>query len=176
VKQSRGFVWVYSEPGMGTTFKIYFPRVEGSLEPLPIATKVRATKGSETILLVEDNPMLCELGQIFLERNGYTVLPAESPAQALEAIQKYPGTIHVLITDVVLPGMNGRVLSERVTKVRPSIKVLFVSGYSEDIITHHGELRSGTNFLPKPYTHETLNRKVREILDSAGADRSSGRC
>jgi DNA-binding response OmpR family regulator len=166
IKQSHGFVWVYSEPGMGTAFKVYLPRVEGAIELSAPKPEVRATRGSETILLVEDNPMLRELGQIFLERNGYVVLPVESPAKALDTIQAQSGTIHLLITDVVLPGMNGRMLSERVEKLRPGIKVLFVSGYSEDVITHHGELRSGTNFLPKPYTRETLSRKVREVLDS----------
>ncbi len=166
VKQSRGFVWVYSEPGMGTTFKVYLPRIEGALEPAVPKPQVRATKGSETILLVEDNPAVRQLGQIFLERNGYTLLPAESPAKALDTIQEHSGAIHLLITDVVLPGMNGRILSEKVTQIRPKIKVLFVSGYSEDIISHHGELQSGTNFLPKPYTHETLSCKVREVLDS----------
>jgi len=168
VKQSRGFVWVYSEPGLGTAFKVYLPKTEGALQTSARMPELRATKGSETILLVEDHPMLRELGQIFLERNGYTVLPAESPAEALNLIQRYSGTIHLLITDVVLPGMNGRKLSEQVETVRRGIKVLFVSGYSEDIITHQGELQRGTNFLPKPYTRETLSRKVREVLDSGG--------
>jgi signal transduction histidine kinase/ActR/RegA family two-component response regulator len=171
VKQSRGFVWVYSEPGWGTTFKVYLPTTEGALETSARMPERRATKGTETILLVEDHPMLRELGQIFLERNGYMVLPAESPAEALNLIQRYSGTIHLLITDVVLPGMNGRKLSEQVETARRGIKVLFVSGYSEDIITHQGELKRGTNFLPKPYTRETLSRKVREVLDSPGAER-----
>jgi signal transduction histidine kinase/ActR/RegA family two-component response regulator len=173
VKQSHGFVWVYSEPGMGTTFKVYLPRTQGALEAPAPKTEIRTIEGSETILLVEDNAMLRELGQIFLERNGYTVLPAESPAQALDTIQAHPGTIHLLITDVVLPGMNGRKLSEQVEKARPGIKALFVSGYSEDIITHHGELQAGTNFLPKPYSRETLSRKVREVLDSPGAQKAN---
>ncbi len=100
-----------------------------------------------------------------LEKNGYAVLPAESPAKALEIARSTSGPIHLLVTDVILPSMNGRALAERLATVRPDVKVLFVSGYTEDVIAHHGELDAGTNFLEKPYTHETLCGKVREVLD-----------
>jgi signal transduction histidine kinase/ActR/RegA family two-component response regulator len=171
VKQSHGYIWVYSEPGMGTTFKVYLPRTEEALEFLASKPEVRAAGGSETILLVEDQSDLRELAQIMLEKNGYAVLPAESPAKALEIARSASGPIHLLVTDVILPGMNGRALAEHLATVRPEVKVLFVSGYTEDVIARHGELGAGTNFLEKPYTHETLCGKVREVLDQPKGSR-----
>ncbi len=116
-------------------------------------------------MLVEDQPSLRELAQIILERDGYRVLCAANPALALEISVASPDPIHLLVTDVVLPIMNGRVLAERMTAQRPEIKVLFVSGYTEDIIGHHGQLDQKTNFLEKPFSHETLSAKVRSVLD-----------
>ncbi len=165
VKQSGGYIWVYSEPGMGTTFKVYLPKTEESLQPVVPQMHAPAAIGSETILLVEDQSSLRELAQIMLEKDGYHVVAAESPAKALEIAEEYEDEIHLLVTDVVLPGMNGRVLAERLSKRRPETKILFVSGYTEDIIAHHGELDPGTNFLEKPFTHETLSAKVRAVLD-----------
>ena len=167
VKQSGGYIWVYSEPGMGTTFKVYLSRTEEEIKPLVPKIEVRAAGGSETILLVEDQPSLRELAQIMLEQDGYKVLPAESPAQALEIAEAHAGAIHLLLTDVVLPGMNGRVLAEQLAKVRPEVKVLFVSGYTENVIAHQGELDPGTHFLEKPFSHETLSGKLRAVLDES---------
>jgi signal transduction histidine kinase/ActR/RegA family two-component response regulator len=165
VKQSGGYIWVYSEPGMGTTFRVYLPTTEEALKPAAPKASLRTARGWETILLVEDQSALRELGQAMLEMNGYTVLCAENAAKALEMATAHAGPIHLLLTDVILPAMNGRALAERISKFRPDIKVLFVSGYTEDIIVHHGQLDAGTNFLEKPYTHEALNLKVREVLD-----------
>jgi signal transduction histidine kinase/ActR/RegA family two-component response regulator len=165
VKQSGGYIWVYSEPGMGTTFRVYLPKTEEALQPAAQKISKRPARGWETILLVEDQVALRDLGQAMLELNGYTVLCAQNPANALEIAGAHQGPIHLLLTDVILPKMNGRALAERVTKLRPDIKVLFVSGYTENIIVHHGQLDAGTNFLEKPCTHEALNLKVREVLD-----------
>ena len=165
VKQSGGYIWVYSELGMGTTFKVYLPKTDEAMQTFPRRVQVEAAKGSETVLLVEDQPSLRELAQIILEKDGYRVLSAESPSQAIAMAETYVEPIHLLVTDVVLPGMNGRVLAERLMQKRQELKILFVSGYTEDIIAHHGELDPGTNFLEKPFTHETLSAKVRCVLD-----------
>jgi two-component system cell cycle sensor histidine kinase/response regulator CckA len=158
---------VYSEPGMGTTFKVYLPRTQEAVQPVAPKMHSSATRGSETILLVEDQPSLRQLGQVILEKQGYRVLSAQTPAKALEIAEGYAEAIHLLLTDVVLPGMNGRVLAERLTKSRPEVRVLFVSGYTENVIGHHGELDPGTNFLEKPFTHAELSAKVRAVLDKS---------
>jgi signal transduction histidine kinase/ActR/RegA family two-component response regulator len=169
VKQSDGYIWVYSEPGMGTTFKAYLPRTQEPAQPLEIITvHAGASRGSETVLVVEDQPMLRELMQTMLEGNGYTVLASESPANGLRTAQSHSGAIDLLITDVILPGMNGSALAEEFKKLRPLTKVLFVSAYTEDVITHHKILTNGTRFLQKPFTNEILCRNVREVLDSPG--------
>ena len=160
VKQSGGHVWVYSEPGIGTTFKIYLPRTAEASKPAVAAAPTKpATRGnSGTILLVEDQAMLRAVIVKMLEKEGYTVLSAEDPEKGLGAAQAHSGPIDLLITDVLLPGMNGRMF------VRPATKVLFVSGYTENIVSHHG-LNTGGSFLQEPFTNESLGRKVREILD-----------
>jgi len=165
VKQSGGYVWVYSEPGVGTTFKIYLPRTtEASKSAVAAPPKTPVTTGnSETILLVEDQALLRTVIATMLEKEGYTVLPAEDPEKGLGAAQAHPGPIDLLITDVLLPGMNGRMFAEKLQKTRPGTKVLFVSGYTENIMSHHG-LDTGISFLQKPFTNESLTRKVREIL------------
>lgn len=165
VKQSGGYVWVYSEPGIGTAFKVYLPRTEEVLDPAVAAHGNRTAGGSETILLVEDQAMLRELAQTMLEQDGYAVLTAEESTQALDIARTYPGTIDLLITDVILPGMNGQVLAEHFGKARRGVKVLFVSGYAESIIANHGKLNSGAGFLGKPFTRDELRSKVREILN-----------
>jgi signal transduction histidine kinase/CheY-like chemotaxis protein len=165
VKQSGGYIWVYSELGMGTNFKVYLP-ASVEVADAAIAADVRdaTAKGSETVLLVEDQESLRELIQTMLEREGYNVLVAKNPAIGLEMAQAHQGTIHLLITDVVLPGMNGRALAEELAKTRRPIKVLFISAYTENIMIHQGTLPQGTAFLQKPFTHETLRRRVREVL------------
>ncbi len=167
VKQSGGYIWVYSEPGHGTTFKIYLPRVAGApevAEPSPGAA-IHA-RGSETVLLVEDQDDVRTLARRVLEGRGYTVLPARNGDEALELVARYRNRIHVLVTDVVMPGINGRDLARRVTSSRPDVKVLFVSGYTGEAVHQRGLLEPGVAFLQKPFTAEVLARKVREVLDS----------
>jgi CheY-like chemotaxis protein len=170
VKQSGGFIWVYSEPGRGATFKIYLPRVDEA--PMPIqaaATTTTSLLGTETILLTEDAPALRATAHQILERYGYTVLDAPSSTAALTLARSCAGPIHLLLTDVVMPGMSGRELAERFTAKRPGVKVLYMSGYTDDAVVRHGVLRPGIAYLQKPFTPDTLARKVREILDSAPA-------
>jgi len=168
VKQSGGHIWVYSEPGRGTTFKIYLPRVEEPLG-LPESTAVRAgaTEGTETILVVEDEDevrwLVCEI----LQEKGYSVLEVRQSREAVELGQRYEGPIHLLVTDVVMPGMGGRELAENMTRLRPAMKVLYISGYTENAIVHQGVLDEGTHFLPKPFPPEVLARKVRDMLDES---------
>ncbi len=168
VKQSGGHIRVYSELGHGTTFKIYLPRVDApaeAFETRPAAAAV--VGGTETILLVEDDASLRTLARKFLEQGGYTVLEAPSGYAALESARLYSGRIQLLLTDVVLPGMNGPALADQLSRLVPGVKVLYVSGYTDDAITHHGVLEPGVNFLAKPYTQSGLARKVRELLDRA---------
>jgi len=170
VRQSGGHIWVYSEPGRGTTFKIYFPRCEEGAVPAPAVTSTPPTlRGSETLLLVEDDEQLRMLGQSILTRNGYKVIAAASGAEALAASASYPGRIDLLVTDVVMPHMNGRQLAERAVRVRPDLAVLYVSGYTDNTIVHHGVLDPGIEFLQKPITPDALLRKIREVLESRTA-------
>ena len=162
VKQSEGFIYVYSEPGQGTTFKIYLPRVEAEADrPVALAP---ASGGTETVLLVEDEESLRELIGEILEANGYDVLVAEDPAKAIDAAERHQGVIHLLLTDVVMPGMNGRDLALRVKERRPAIRVLYMSGYTEDTIAHRGVLETGALLISKPFTQDALTRKLREAL------------
>jgi PAS domain S-box-containing protein len=166
VKQSEGYVWVYSEPGKGTTFKVYLPRVNA---PPDEVTKPRSTgtlAGTETILLAEDDAILRPLAKALLEKLGYRVLEGGDAAEVLAAAQQYTGTIHLLIADVILPGPSGRELARRLAAVRPDTKVVYISGYTDDAIVQHGMLEPGLNFLQKPFTPATLARKVREVLDA----------
>ena len=167
LKQSGGSVWVYSELGMGTVFKIYLPRTAESPEASAPATETSAGRGTETVLLVEDQTLLRKVVVSMLENEGYRVLSAEDSERGLELARAHDGGIDLLITDVILPGMNGRVLAEQVKLARPGTKVLFVSGYTENIVTHHGQLDVGGGFLQKPFSYEALRQKVREILDHA---------
>jgi PAS domain S-box-containing protein len=169
VKQSGGFIWVYSEPGRGATFKIYLPRVDEAPTPIQAATTTTSLLGTETILLTEDAPALRATAHQILERYGYTVLDAPSSTAALTLARSCAGPIHLLLTDVVMPGMSGRELAERFTAKRPGVKVLYMSGYTDDAVVRHGVLRPGIAYLQKPFTPDTLARKVREILDSAPA-------
>ncbi|MGC2237035.1 MAG: response regulator [Pyrinomonadaceae bacterium] len=167
VKQSGGNIWVYSELGKGTTFKIYLPRVEASdtvVEQEDIATDLQ--QGTETILLVEDEDMVRNLSRQILESCGYKVIEAENGIEALVVCENRENKIDLLVTDVVMPQMGGRELSERLARKYPHIKVLFTSGYTDDAIVRHGIIDAGTNFLQKPFTLDALSRKVRELLDA----------
>jgi PAS domain S-box-containing protein len=167
VKQSNGWIWVYSEPGHGTTFKVYLPRVTESAVPLtPSPAAPVSVRGSETILLVEDDEMIRHLVQKVLKGNGYTVLVAGDGNAAERMAGAHADTIHLLMTDVVLPGLNGREVARRLVAQRPGIKVLYLSGYTDDAIVHHGVLEPGVAFLQKPFSPAVLGRKVREVLDS----------
>ncbi len=167
VKQNSGFINVYSEPGQGTTFKIYLPRVESlpSLKQGPSSAS-RDLRGSETVLVVEDEESMLELAKAILEKHGYRVFAAGDPAKALELAQKHPGRIDLLITDVVMPGMNGKELNERVAALSPGLKCIFMSGYTANVIAHHGVLDEGIHFLQKPFSMQAMAAKVREVLDS----------
>lgn len=167
VKQNGGVINVYSEPDIGTTFRIYLPRIDSkSGEIQPAAADKQFLKGYETILLVEDEPMIMEIAVSMLEEFGYRVIPAPSPDQALSIAKEYPEKIDLLLTDVVMPGMNGRELSARILSIREGIKVLFISGYTANVIAQHGVLDEGVHFIHKPFTMSDLAVKVRETLDS----------
>jgi PAS domain S-box-containing protein len=166
VKQSGGYIWVYSEPGQGTTFKIYLPRVHESIEPLAPPPKAEGTlAGTETILLAEDDAALQRLTGELLMKLGYTVLTAGEAEQALALARESQRPIDLLISDVVMPGASGRDLARRLAQLRPTIRVLYTSGYTDDAIVHHGMLEPGLDFLQKPFTPLALARKVREVLD-----------
>ncbi len=167
VKQSGGYIWVYSEPGCGTTFKIYLPRVDQLAEEVgseKIVDHVR--RGTETILLVEDDAQLRQLSSSVLTHCGYNVLVAGNPEQGLELCRANQREIRLLVTDVVMPRMNGRQLAEKILKVCPDIRVLFISGYTNNAVVHYGVLDPGLWFLPKPFTLSALVGKVREVLDA----------
>jgi len=163
VKQSGGNIWVYSEPGLGTTFKIYLPGVDESFEEMrEKVTKEEFPRGNETILVVEDEEDVRRLAVRILERQGYRVLGASSGDDAL-VLSKEP--IHLMLTDVVMPGMSGRQLADQLISLHPKMKVLYMSGYTDDAIVHHGVLEEGVNYIQKPFTIDGLTRKVREVLD-----------
>jgi two-component system, cell cycle sensor histidine kinase and response regulator CckA len=167
VKQSDGFIWVYSEPGQGASFKIYFPRVEGMASRFEEETDIVGTdQGVETILIAEDEDSVRNLAVRVLRERGYVVLEASNGQDALEVVQKFSGEIHLAITDVIMPGINGKDLIARIKSMRPNIKALFVSGYTDNAIVHHGVLDSGVEFLQKPFSIRNLARKIREMLNS----------
>jgi nitrogen-specific signal transduction histidine kinase/ActR/RegA family two-component response regulator len=173
VKQSGGYVWVYSELGQGTTFKIYLPRVEEVAESvLGSEVRGRPVTGSETILLVEDEGAVRALATKVLQDLGYKVLASGSPEDSFQIGERHTGPIDLLLTDVVLPGMSGREVAEHLVRLRPTLKVLYMSGYTDYAVARHGVLEPGTAFLQKPFTPANLARKVREVLD-AGREQSS---
>jgi len=167
VKQSGGYIWVYSEPGRGTTVKVYLPRVPGAAEPpLPAPEPPALRGGHETVLLVEDAAPVRTLARRSLEACGYQVIDAADGPKALELSARHTGEIAVLVTDVVMPGMSGRELAERLAPTRPAMKVLYTSGYTDDAMVRQGVLNAGVAFLQKPFVPDSLARKVREVLDS----------
>ena len=167
IKQSGGYIWVYSEPGKGTTFKIYLPQVIEEVEDIVIQRSPPETlKGKETILLVEDDQGVRDVSEMILREFGYQVLKAENGEEALQVIEKNGKEIQLMITDLVMPGMSGKELTDRLSGLENGFKVLYLSGYTDEAIVHHGILDKGINFLAKPFGTEELLRKVREILDN----------
>ncbi|HXQ28876.1 MAG TPA: PAS domain S-box protein [Gemmatimonadales bacterium] len=166
VKQSGGYVWPYSELGQGATFKIYLPRVEEAAEvQMPVEGSAKRLQGTETVLLAEDNPLVRETTRKTLVRNGYRVIEAPNGAAALEAAAGYAGPLGLLITDVVMPEMSGRTLAARLREARPGVRVLYMSGYTDDAVLRREIVESGAPYLQKPFSVEVLLRKVRDVLD-----------
>jgi len=167
VKQNKGFLNVYSEPGQGTTFKIYFP--SDDLENSSLHSTKKSSEeipmGSETILIVDDEPAILKMGMEMIERLGYKVLIAENPNNALRVHLEYDGKIDLLVTDVIMPEMNGRDLSSQMARNYPGLKTLYMSGYTADVITHHGTIFEGVQFIQKPFSFKDLAVKVREVLE-----------
>ncbi len=166
VRQSSGHIWVYSEPGRGTTFKIYLPRVTGTSEEERIKSQSdEVSSGTETILLVEDSKLLARVTRDYLVSAGYRVLVAAEASEALHIAGEFPGRIHLLLTDVVMPHMNGRELSEELLRKRPEVKVLFMSGHTAGVISQNALLAEDVAFIEKPFSHDGLGRKIRQLLD-----------
>ena len=166
VKQSGGYIWVYSEIGQGSTFKVYLPRIEEPVERAKPRVKLANRKGTETVLLVEDEEGVRELAHMLLEADGYTVLVAETAAQAETVFAAHRGPIHLLLTDVVMPGISGRELAKRILMQSPQTRVLYMSGYTDNVIADGGMLEPGIAFLQKPFTPAVLAQKIREVLDA----------
>jgi len=165
VKQNEGFIYVVSEPGKGTTFKIYLPRFEAKTAQFPSEEATdKPPTGTETILLVEDDEAILNLSKMILENLGYTVLAAQTPADAIRLAEEHPGDLHLLITDVVMPGMHGRELAEQLGAIRPNLKCLYMSGYTADVIAHRGILDEGLNFIQKPFLSYDFAARVRQVL------------
>jgi CheY-like chemotaxis protein len=165
VKQSNGYLWVYSEQGKGTTFQICLPRVEASVQvESPEIAQSRSWHAGQTILLVEDEEPLRAVTRDLLLQGGFEVLEADSGRQGLETAQRHSGPIHLLLTDVVMPGMNGPTLAEKLAPPHPEMKVLYMSGYTDYAVGRNGILEPGVHLLAKPYTRESLLRKVRAVL------------
>jgi CheY-like chemotaxis protein len=165
VKQAGGWIWVYSEPGKGSTFKVYLPRAAAAPEPLTEPVLAAETlRGSETVLVVEDQPEVRKLTLAMLESQGYRLLEAASGSEALSLSERYREPIHLLITDVAMPGMTGKELATRLVTLRPSLRTLYTSGYTANAIAHEGVLDAGVAYLPKPFSAAQLAAKVREVL------------
>jgi signal transduction histidine kinase/CheY-like chemotaxis protein len=166
IRQSGGWIWVYSEPGKGSTFKIHLPQIDEHAKPIQLPPlKLEALRGDETILLVEDQAEVRKFAAIALSNYGYSVLEASNGSEAIRINDEYQKPIHLLITDVIMPGITGRELAERLTSSRPAIRVLYISGYTANVIAHQGILDPGISFLPKPFSPDTLAAKVRDVLE-----------
>ena len=167
VKQSGGDIWVYSELDRGTSFKIYLPRVDQPAEPRKKdSTRILPRKGTETVLLAEDSDVVRRLLRELLLRSGYRLIEARHGEEAIQLSQDHDGPIDLLITDMVMPRMNGRELAAKLAPLRPRMKILYISGYTEEAIIRNGVLDPGTSFLEKPFSPDTLARRVRELLDA----------
>jgi CheY-like chemotaxis protein len=168
VKQSGGNIWVYSETGQGTTFKIYLPEVRDAVEETKTEEILaQVAGGTETVLLAEDEEFVRNFVKDVLQKYGYTVLEAHHGSEAVRIGLQHSGPIHLLLTDVVMPRMSGQQLAKQMATLRPTVKVLYMSGYTESAIVHHGVLDSHAAFVQKPFTGEALARRVREVLDSS---------
>lgn len=167
VQQSGGDIWVYSEVGKGTTFKIYLPRVEEPAERVEQSADAESPTGTETVLLVEDEAIVRDMTREILQVSGYRVLEAQNGHEALKIFEEHQEQIHLMLTDVIMPQMSGRELAEEIAKRRPEVRLLYMSGYTDDAIGHHGVLEKGVNFLEKPFSPNALTRKIREVLDQA---------
>ena len=167
VKQMGGYIAVYSEVGLGTTMKVYLPRVHEEARVAQKPERQRLPRGTETILLVEDEPTVRDLAVRILRRQGYTLLEASDGNEALRLLEEHGGPVHLLLTDVVMPGLSGRELAARAQAAQPGIKVLFVSGYTDDAILQHRLLERGVVLLQKPFTPDSLAGKVREVLGAS---------
>jgi CheY-like chemotaxis protein len=167
VKQNQGFINVYSEPRQGSTFRIYFPAHDAPAvhDSVDASERRRSEQGTETILLVEDEIAILKLGCRILERLGYRVLAAATPDEAMRLAEEHAGAIDLLVTDVIMPGMNGRELAQGLVALYPDLKLLFMSGYTADVIAHQGVLEDGFNFIEKPFSVESLGKRIREVLD-----------
>ena len=174
VKQSGGSIWVYSKLGRGTTFKIYLPRVQEVARQGQAARPATMVTGTETILVVEDDGALRDLARRILRTAGYTVLTASNGGEALLLLEGHDGPVHLMLTDVVMPGMSGRDLAARLADIRPQMKVLYTSGYTDDTILRHGVLNEAVHFIQKPYATAELRRKVREVLETQGGRPTTG--
>jgi CheY-like chemotaxis protein len=171
VKQNNGFVDVHSELEKGTTFRIYLPQHTFNADRVPKDNGAKqAERGHETILLVEDELMILNMTTTMLRRQGYKVLPAATPGQALLLAGEHAGKIHLLMTDVVMPEMNGRDLARNLFSLYPNLKCLFMSGYTADVIAHHSVLEEGVHFIQKPFMLKNLTAKIREVLDKDSLD------
>ncbi|HEX2877829.1 MAG TPA: response regulator, partial [Polyangiaceae bacterium] len=172
VKQSGGHIWVYSEVGLGTTFKIFLPRTQRTRASVRrFVSSHSSARATETVLLVEDEDQVRAVIRAILTRAGYVVVEASNGDDALRLAKSASAPIHLLLTDVVMPGMGGRELAERMSKLLPTLKVLYMSGYTDDAIVHHGVLEAGISFYQKPVTPQALLQRVRDVLEaSARAD------
>jgi signal transduction histidine kinase/ActR/RegA family two-component response regulator len=173
IKQSGGHIWVYSEPGHGTTFKIHLPRATGEDVPLSASKSRGQSAGEETILIVEDQPEVRALIVKSLSAQGYRVLETSNGDEALAIASTHVGPVHLLLTDVVMPGISGKVLAERLLDLHPGIRVLYMSGYTENVVAHKGILDAGINYLQKPFSPSTLSARVREVLEKNDFERTA---
>ncbi|HAA04913.1 MAG TPA: hybrid sensor histidine kinase/response regulator [Syntrophobacteraceae bacterium] len=167
VKQHDGHIWVYSERGKGTTFKLFLPAANDAVADEGAESRAaRPSRGTETLLLAEDSDLVRDLAVQILKREGYTVLSGASGHECLTLLDNHRGRLDLLVTDVIMPDLNGKVLFQQVAARRPGVRVLYISGYTEDVIVHHGVLEEGISFIQKPFTVQGLATKVREVLDS----------
>lgn len=167
VQQSGGNIWVYSEPGKGTTFKVYLPTVDAEVDEVVEVARPGDLRGTETVLLVEDDDQVRTVAASILRKNGYYVIDARNAGEALLVAEKHPTKIHLLLTDVVMPQMSGPELAKRLASARPDMRVLCMSGYTDDSIVRHGVIEAHLAYLQKPFTPDSLARKVRQVLDGA---------